>query len=182
MVTSSWILGEIADSSGASYLATGRQGFASQAFSKSGFAGAISAYEAGVPELGWILESSLMACEFWESAKRQGNLTLFCPAACERLDFATDAVTLVLTNGNTLSGRLLVGADGRDSWVRRSAGLAAIDTPYGEKGVVANLATERQHRNIARRKGSHEQSRMSNVEHHVGKWNRRCDCGAGLFG
>jgi ubiquinone biosynthesis UbiH/UbiF/VisC/COQ6 family hydroxylase len=110
---------------------------------------AFSAYEAGVPELGWILESSLMACEFWESAKRQGNLTLFCPAACERLDFAADAVTLALTNGNTLSGRLLVGADGRDSWVRRSAGLAAIDTPYGEKGVVANLATERQHRNIA---------------------------------
>jgi 2-polyprenylphenol 6-hydroxylase len=108
-----------------------------------------SAYEAGVPELGWILESSLMACEFWESAKRQGNLTLFCPASCERMDFAADAVTLTLTNGTTLSGRLLVGADGRDSWVRRSAGLAAIDTPYDEKGVVANLATERQHRNIA---------------------------------
>jgi 2-polyprenyl-6-methoxyphenol hydroxylase-like FAD-dependent oxidoreductase len=33
--------------------------------------------------------------------------------------------------------------------VRRSAGLAAIDTPYGEKGVVANLTTEMQHRNIA---------------------------------
>lgn len=110
---------------------------------------AFSAYEAGVPELGWILESSLMACEFWESAKRQGNLTLFCPAGCERLEFTADSVTLALTNGTVLSGRLLVGADGRDSWVRRSAGLAAIDTPYGEKGVVANLTTERQHRNIA---------------------------------
>ena len=110
---------------------------------------AFSAYEAGVPELGWILESSLMACEFWESAKRQGNLTLFCPAGCERLEFTADSVTLALTNGTALSGRLLVGADGRDSWVRRSAGLAAIDTPYGEKGVVANLTTERQHRNIA---------------------------------
>lgn len=33
---------------------------------------AFSAYETGVQELGWILESSLMACEFWESAKRQG--------------------------------------------------------------------------------------------------------------
>src|ERR1035437_3723101 len=39
-----------------------------------------SAYETGVPELGWILESSLMACALWESVKRQGNLTLLCPA------------------------------------------------------------------------------------------------------
>lgn len=46
--------------------------------------------------------------------------------------------------------RLLVGADGRDSWVRRNAGLTATDTQYGEKGVVANLATEKPHRNVAR--------------------------------
>lgn len=111
---------------------------------------AFSAYEAGVPELGWILESSLMASEFWESAKRQGNLTLFCPGASSRLEFDADFVRLGLADGTTLSARLLVGADGRDSWVRCSAGLAATDTPYGEKGVVANLGTEKPHRNIAR--------------------------------
>ena len=116
----------------------------------AGGALSFSAYEAGVPELGWILESSLMACEFWESAKRQSNLTLFCPAAPERLGFEPDAAVLTLADGSVLSGRLLVGADGRDSWVRRSAGLTAVDTPYGEKGVVANLACEKPHRNIAR--------------------------------
>ena len=110
---------------------------------------AFSAYDAGVAELGWILESSLMACEFWESAKRQSNLTLFCPAGCARLAFGPERAVLELTDGTELSGRLLVGADGRDSWVRERAGLAALDSPYGEKGVVANLATERQHRNIA---------------------------------
>ena len=111
---------------------------------------AFSAYEAGVPELGWILESSLMASELWESAKRQGNLTLFCPGAPSRLEFDADSVRLSLVDGAALSARLLVGADGRDSWVRRSAGLTATDTPYGEKGVVANLATEKAHRNVAR--------------------------------
>jgi 2-polyprenylphenol 6-hydroxylase len=111
---------------------------------------AFSAYEAGVPELGWILESSLMASEFWESAKRQGNLTLFCPGASRRLEFDADSVRLGLADGTVLSARLLVGADGRDSWVRRSAGLKATDTPYGEMGVVANLATEKPHRNVAR--------------------------------
>ena len=109
-----------------------------------------SAYQAGVPELGWIVESSLMACELWESVKRQGNLTLFCPARPSALEFSAHAATLTLAAGPTLKSRLLVGADGRDSWVRDAAGLAAINTPYGEMGVVANFACERPHRHIAR--------------------------------
>ena len=46
-----------------------------------------SAYETGVSELGWIVESSLMACELWESVKRQSNLTLFSPAKPESIEF-----------------------------------------------------------------------------------------------
>ena len=108
-----------------------------------------SAFETGVPELGWILESSLMACEFWESAKRQGNLTLFCPARPDTLEFRHDAAVLRLSDGTVLSSRLLVGADGRDSWVRQAAGLVAVNTPYGEKGLVANFSTEKPHNNTA---------------------------------
>ena len=108
-----------------------------------------SAYDCGVSELGWILESSLMAVEFWEGAKRQANLTLFSPARPASLELRHDAAVLHLTDGVVLSSRLIVGADGRDSWVRQAAGLAVIDTPYAEKGLVANFACERPHRNIA---------------------------------
>ncbi|MBU1364053.1 MAG: UbiH/UbiF family hydroxylase [Gammaproteobacteria bacterium] len=108
-----------------------------------------SAYETGVPELGWILESSRMACEFWESAKRQANLTLFCPARPDGLDIRQDAAVLRLADGTVLSARLVVGADGRDSWVRQAAGLVATNTPYGEKGLVANFSTENPHNNTA---------------------------------
>lgn len=115
----------------------------------AGGALAFSAFDTGVSELGWIIESSLMACELWESAKRQGNLTLFCPARPAQLEFRHDAAILQLSDATVLSAKLLVGADGRDSWVRQAAGLAAINTPYGEKGVVANFSTEKPHRNIA---------------------------------
>lgn len=108
-----------------------------------------SAFESGVPELGCILESSLMACEFWEAAKRQGNLTLFCPATPAQLEFRHDAAVVRLSDGSALSARLVVGADGRDSWVRQAAGLAAEVLPYDEKGVVANFSTELPHRNTA---------------------------------
>jgi len=109
-----------------------------------------SAYESGVSELGWILESSLMACELWENVKRQGNLTLICPATPQALTFTPDVARLTLNDGQMLTAKLVVGADGRDSWVREAAGLEAVNTPYGEMGVVANFECEKPHRGIAR--------------------------------
>lgn len=108
-----------------------------------------SAYETGVPELAWIIESSSMACELWEGGKRQANLSLLCPGRPQALEMRDEAVVLTLDDGQVLAAKLLVAADGRDSWVRASAGLPAHDTPYGEKGLVANFLTERPHRGIA---------------------------------
>lgn len=109
-----------------------------------------SAYACGLPTLGWILESSLMACELWENVKRQGNLNLLCPAAPQHVERAEEAMRLTLADGRLLSARLLVGADGRDSYVREACGLSAIHTPYGEMGVVANFECRHAHRGIAR--------------------------------
>ena len=72
-----------------------------------------SAYETGVSELGFILESSLMACELWENVKRQPNLTLLCPASPQRIEFREDAALLGLADGNSVSAKLIVAADGR---------------------------------------------------------------------
>lgn len=108
-----------------------------------------SAYETGVSELGFILESSLMACELWENVKRQPNLTLLCPASPQRIEFRYDAAVLGLADGSIVSAKLVAAADGRDSWVRRCAGLDAFDTHYNEKGVVANFACEKPHRSHA---------------------------------
>jgi len=109
-----------------------------------------SAYETGVGELGWVLESSLMSCELWESVKRQANLTLLCPAAPNAIKMGEKSVELSLAEGQSLSTKLLVGADGGDSWVRGATGLQAIATPYGEMGLVANFECEHPHRGIAR--------------------------------
>ena len=108
-----------------------------------------SAFQTGVPDLGCILESSLMACELWENLKRQANLQLFVPQQPAGLEFRNEVAVLRLADGQVLSAPLLVGADGRDSWVRESAGLSAVNRHYGEKGVVANFAVEKPHQNVA---------------------------------
>jgi 2-polyprenyl-6-methoxyphenol hydroxylase-like FAD-dependent oxidoreductase len=58
-----------------------------------------SAYDSGVGQLAWIVEAGLMQRELWEGVKRQGNVTLFCPAQPQRLDMRADAVSLGLTSG-----------------------------------------------------------------------------------
>ena len=109
-----------------------------------------SAYETGVSELGWILESSLISCELWESVKRQSNVQLFFQESPGSLSLQPDNAALSLSSGQTLTAALVVGADGRDSWVRQAAGLSATSSAYDEMGVVANFACEKPHRNVAR--------------------------------
>lgn len=108
-----------------------------------------SAYDSGLAELAWIGESSLVHLELWQSLKRQHNVELICPAQAESLQLDSDCATLRLTTGKTLRARLIVGADGRDSWVRRQTGIRAKVAPYGERGVVANFSCERNHRGTA---------------------------------
>ncbi|GHT96296.1 ubiquinone biosynthesis hydroxylase [Betaproteobacteria bacterium] len=109
-----------------------------------------SASEAGVSELAWMMESSLIARELWEGIKRQANLTRFCPASPLAMGIDGEAATLTLAEGQTLAAKLVIGADGRDSWVRQQARLTAIDQPYRTQGVVANFATEKPHHGTAR--------------------------------
>ena len=108
-----------------------------------------SAYEAGVNELAWIVESGELQRALWRLLERQPNLSLVYPAMPAGLEAGDEAVTLRTDAGHSIRARLLVGADGAQSWVRREAGFDADAKPYGEKGVVANFACERPHRGVA---------------------------------
>jgi len=108
-----------------------------------------SAYDSGLRELAWIVESSLMQQELWETIKRQHNVTLICPASPAALAIDDSAAQLTLSDGRRIEARLIVAADGRDSWVRQAAGIGARNTPYDEKGVVANFRCEKPHRDTA---------------------------------
>lgn len=109
-----------------------------------------SAYDAGLGELAWIVESSLMHVELWETVRRQHNVTLLCPAQPVSLEMQDAAAVLQLDDGRRLRARLVVAADGANSWVRQQAGIRASVLPYGEQGVVANFRCEKPHRGIAR--------------------------------
>ena len=107
-----------------------------------------SAFDIGAEELAWIVESAEMACDLWTSLSRQRNVTCFCPAEPQALRVTDDAAELTMGVdgvGQTLRAKLVVGADGRESWVRQQMGLSSQHDPYGELGIVANFRSELPH-------------------------------------
>jgi ubiquinone biosynthesis UbiH/UbiF/VisC/COQ6 family hydroxylase len=108
-----------------------------------------SAYESGVPQLAATVESGRLHAALWQDLERQRNLSLLCPAAPVELSRRDDRVEIGLEDGNGVTAKLAVGADGAESWVRRAAGFGASGGSYAQLGVVANFACARAHRNIA---------------------------------
>lgn len=105
------------------------------------------AYEAGVGELAWIVEDCALQQALWQDARDVRAIT---GVACERLGVGEREATLTLSDGTGLEGKLVVGADGAQSFVRREAGIAASERDYGQTAVVANFRCEKRHSNIAR--------------------------------
>ena len=108
-----------------------------------------SAYESGVLQLAATVESGRLHHALWQGLVRQRNLSLLCPAAPSELCRTEDRVEIGLEDGSVVTAKLVVGADGADSWARRAAGIEARGGGYAQLGVVANFACVRAHRNIA---------------------------------
>lgn len=108
-----------------------------------------SAYQAGASELAFILESRLLQHALWQGLRGQENLTILQPAQCAELKIVDEAAHLKLKDGREIKTRLIVGADGRDSWVRKQTIMPEVPTPYHQHGVVANFNTSKAHRGIA---------------------------------
>lgn len=107
-----------------------------------------SAYQASVPQLAWIAESSLVEASLDAALRFQPNLTWF-DARARGFDVRDDAAVLTLSSGQVLEADLVVGADGAHSWVRSQMGAKVERRDYRKTGVVANFKASLPHRETA---------------------------------
>jgi ubiquinone biosynthesis UbiH/UbiF/VisC/COQ6 family hydroxylase len=103
-----------------------------------------SAYELGERALAWIVEERALRAALVPLVRSSG-VVVHESRAFASLAFSSESAVLQLASGESLSARLLVGADGVRSWVRQASGIAAVVQPYGQTAVVANFDCERPH-------------------------------------
>ena len=122
-----------------------------QADGAAGSARSISfdAAELGEPDLGYIVENGVIRRAAWERVNAMHSVSLHLGSAPAALHEETDALELILENGQRLRTRLLVGADGARSWVRQALGVTSREREYGQRAIVAHVESQRSHRETA---------------------------------
>jgi len=105
--------------------------------------------DVGEPELGYIVENSLLQHALWKQLEGKSQVTLLHPAKPEALTLEDEGASLVLDQGRRLKARLVVAADGAASTTRALAGIGVVSESYGQRAVVAHVQTERPHQATA---------------------------------
>lgn len=117
----------------------------------AGGTGAIhfSAADLGEPDLGHIIENSVVQAALLERLAALDEAHWYCPAGLRRLQVNERAAQVELTDGRRLSAALVVGADGAESRVRELAGINRSVRAYNQRAVVATVRTELGHAHTA---------------------------------
>jgi 2-octaprenyl-6-methoxyphenol hydroxylase len=98
--------------------------------------------------LGYLLENRRIRAAL-AAAVQAAGVPVLAPARVTGASFGPRAATVSLADGRELSAALVVGAEGRDSVIRREAGVGAVGWDYPQTGVVATVRLARGHRGVA---------------------------------
>ena len=105
--------------------------------------------DANLSKLGLIIENQNLMHALWQQLKAL-DVTVITDEPCQSLDNAQQQIVLSLANGQQITAKLLVAADGVDSWVRKNVNISVIKKDFKQTAIVANFKVEKHHQNVAR--------------------------------
>ena len=109
----------------------------------------LSDNDANLSKLGLIIENQNLMHALWQQIQVLG-VTVITDAKCKVLENTSQHIRLGLDGDTKVSAKLLVAADGVNSWVRQQAGITLKQKYFHQTAIVANFLAEKNHQNIAR--------------------------------
>lgn len=106
------------------------------------------AADVGLYAFGYNIPNKLLLSVLTKAIANEPNIHRV-DASLAQIDPTNEAVTLTLSNGETLTAQFVVGADGRGSKVREGAGIGTRRWSYPQTAVVLNFAHAQPHGNIS---------------------------------
>lgn len=108
--------------------------------------------------LGWIIENKVIRNTLWEKAQADDGISFFTQSRLANITtgesevFASFEPTEDRANNQPslpLIAKLVVGADGANSWVRKQMDIAMITRDYDHHAIVATVKCTQGHKNTA---------------------------------
>lgn len=104
----------------------------------------------GLDGLGYIVENAVIQSALWQQAEAASAIALFPGVQPERVVWGEQEAFVQCDAGQTLTGRLLIAADGAHSWLRQQADIPLTFRDYRHHALIATIQTEQPHHTIAR--------------------------------
>ena len=105
--------------------------------------------EVGDEPLGLIVENRLIRQSLYDRINAIAAVTQIAPAAVTAIDVSGSVAHLTLAEGQNITADLIIGADGRDSFIRDASGIETIGWAYKQQAIVTIMGHELPHGNIA---------------------------------
>ena len=106
------------------------------------------AAEAGTGPMGWMVEARSLRVALNAGLHAPGGPSLHAPAQAT-VTRGADTARIRLADGQEITARLVVAAEGRESPLRREAAIPVTRVPYRQAGLVCAIAHELPHHNEA---------------------------------
>ncbi|ROP59226.1 2-octaprenyl-3-methyl-6-methoxy-1,4-benzoquinol hydroxylase [Enterobacter sp. BIGb0383] len=103
---------------------------------------AFDAAELKLPLLGYMVENNVLQLALWQALEAHPQVTLHVPASLKTLERHPQHSVLHLDNGETLTAKLVVGADGGNSRVRQMAGIGIHAWRYQQSCMLISVRCE----------------------------------------
>lgn len=100
--------------------------------------------------LGHIVENRVIQLSLLDKISKQENVTLLAPERCTNIMFGESEAWINLESGKAITAKLVVGADGANSWLRNQLDIPLTHWDYGHSALVANIRTVDTHNATAR--------------------------------
>jgi 2-octaprenyl-6-methoxyphenol hydroxylase len=99
--------------------------------------------------MGYMLEDRYLRRALLDAIDSNDHVTYRAETRVVAQETSLSEVRITLENGETLHGRLLIGADGRQSGTGQRAGIRRTGWGYGQTALVCAIAHEKPHDGVA---------------------------------
>lgn len=107
------------------------------------------AQEIGEVALGYIVEDRVLRGSLLAAITQSTQITFLQPIQLTALQYAEHQVILTTADDAQLTARLLIAADGAQSWVRTQSHIEVEQRDYAQSAIVATVQTELPHEHTA---------------------------------